>query len=132
MVQVKYKFGSVFFFFLIHMGVLAVWWNPPTLRLLAWLAVTYSIRMFGVTAGYHRYFGHRSYKLGTHRRSLQWRFWPRLQPRRECCGGRRITGCIIANRIATGMSTRPPCAASGGRTWAGCFQTISTNTTRAR
>lgn len=34
------------------------------MSLLVWLATTYSIRMFGVTAGYHRYFGHRSYKLG--------------------------------------------------------------------
>jgi len=32
--------------------------------LLAWLVGTYMIRMFGVTAGYHHYFGHRSYKLG--------------------------------------------------------------------
>jgi hypothetical protein len=60
----KYQFGAVFFFLLIHAGVLAIWWTPPTMSLLAWLAVTYSIRMFGVTAGYHRYFGHRSYKLG--------------------------------------------------------------------
>ena len=59
----KYQFGAVFFFLLIHIGVLAVLWTPPTISLLAWLAVTYSIRMFGVTAGYHRYFGHRSYKL---------------------------------------------------------------------
>jgi stearoyl-CoA desaturase (delta-9 desaturase) len=29
-----------------------------------WLAATYSLRMFGVTAGYHRYFSHRSYRLG--------------------------------------------------------------------
>ncbi|MBM3756942.1 MAG: acyl-CoA desaturase [Acidobacteria bacterium] len=28
------------------------------------MAATYSIRMFGVTAGYHRYFSHRSYRLG--------------------------------------------------------------------
>ena len=37
---------------------------PPTRLLLAWLAVTYSVRMLGVTAGYHRYFSHRSYRLG--------------------------------------------------------------------
>jgi len=60
----KYQFGAVLFFVLIHAGVLAVWWVRPTRVLLAWLVVTYSIRMFGVTAGYHRYFGHRSYKLG--------------------------------------------------------------------
>lgn len=31
--------------------------------LFALLLVTYGARMFGVTAGYHRYFSHRSYKL---------------------------------------------------------------------
>jgi stearoyl-CoA desaturase (Delta-9 desaturase) len=28
----------------------------------AWLAATFFIRMFGITAGYHRYFSHRAYK----------------------------------------------------------------------
>ncbi len=62
--KARYQFGAVFFFVLVHAGVLAVWWTPPTRSLLVWLAATYSIRMFGVTAGYHRYFGHRSYRLG--------------------------------------------------------------------
>ena len=26
----KYQFGAVFFFLLIHAGVLAVWWTRPT------------------------------------------------------------------------------------------------------
>lgn len=60
----RYQFGAVLFFILIHAAVVAAWWTPPTLHLLGWLAATYSLRMFGVTAGYHRYFGHRSYKLG--------------------------------------------------------------------
>ncbi len=64
MAKTRYQFGAVFFFLLLHAGVLAVWWTPPTASLLIWLAATYSLRMFGVTAGYHRYFGHRSYKLG--------------------------------------------------------------------
>src|SRR5262249_40078571 len=29
-----------------------------------WLTGSYFLRMFGVTAGYHRYFSHRSYKMG--------------------------------------------------------------------
>ena len=60
----NYQFGVVFLFFLIHAGALAVWFVPFQASLLWWLAATYSIRMFGVTAGYHRYFSHRSYKLG--------------------------------------------------------------------
>jgi stearoyl-CoA desaturase (delta-9 desaturase) len=38
---------------------------PPFDRtLLWWLAGSYLVRMFGITAGYHRYFSHRSFKLG--------------------------------------------------------------------
>ena len=60
----RYQFGAVGFFVLLHAGVAAIYWHPPTLELTTWLAATYFVRMFGVTAGYHRYFGHRSYKLG--------------------------------------------------------------------
>ena len=59
-----YQYGAVFFFALLHAGILLTFWTPPTPRLLTWLAASYLLRMFGVTAGYHRYFGHRSYKLG--------------------------------------------------------------------
>jgi stearoyl-CoA desaturase (delta-9 desaturase) len=38
-------------------------WTPFKWTYLAWLAVTYGIRMFAITAGYHRYFSHRSFKL---------------------------------------------------------------------
>ena len=113
-----YQFGAVFFFVLLHAGVLAVSWTPPTMSLLAWLAVTYSIRMFGVTAGYHRYFGHRSYKLGrvaqfamaflaqssAQKGVLWWAAHHRLHHRES-------------DGIA--MSTPPHVAVSGGRTWAG-------------
>ncbi len=51
-------------FGLIHLaalGTLAFPFRPA----LAWMALAlYLIRMFGVTAGYHRYFSHRSYRLG--------------------------------------------------------------------
>jgi len=30
----------------------------------AWLAGTYAVRMFAITAGYHRYFSHRTFKTG--------------------------------------------------------------------
>ena len=62
--KTRYQPGAVFFFLLLHAGLILTWWTPPTLSLLGWLAAAYAIRMFGVTAGYHRYFGHRSYKLG--------------------------------------------------------------------
>src|ERR1700759_1386167 len=61
----SYRFGAVFYFFLLHVGALAVClFTPWTKPGLWWLAGSYVIRMFGVTGGYHRYFSHRSYKMG--------------------------------------------------------------------
>jgi stearoyl-CoA desaturase (delta-9 desaturase) len=40
-------------------GALWVGWSGAAL---AWLAGGYAIRMFAITAGYHRYFAHRSYR----------------------------------------------------------------------
>ena len=51
-------------FALLHVAALAVFVVPFDLTLLWWLGLSYTLRMFGVTAGYHRYFSHRSYKLG--------------------------------------------------------------------
>ncbi len=58
------QIAAVALFLLLHAGVAAGFFFPPTPRLLLWLAATYSVRMFGVTAGYHRYFSHRSYRMG--------------------------------------------------------------------
>ena len=42
-------------------GVIALGWSWSGLALaLAW----YAVRMFGITAGFHRYFAHRTYKMG--------------------------------------------------------------------
>ena len=59
----EYRYGAVVFFFLIHIGALTLFVLPFRWVFLWWLAGTYALRMFGVTAGYHRYFSHRSYKL---------------------------------------------------------------------
>ena len=59
-----YRFGSVIPFVLIHLGAAAVFLVPFSWRLAGLAALTLWVRMFGVTAGYHRYFAHRSYKLG--------------------------------------------------------------------
>jgi stearoyl-CoA desaturase (delta-9 desaturase) len=55
------RFGSIGFV-LMHLGALAAFWVPFSWALL-WLALAlYWVRMFAITAGYHRYFAHRSYK----------------------------------------------------------------------
>ena len=47
----------------IHLAALGVFLTPFH-PVLAWMALAlYLVRMFGVTAGYHRYFSHRAYKL---------------------------------------------------------------------
>src|SRR3954469_18239458 len=40
-------------------GAVVVGWSGGAL---AWLAGGYAVRMFAITAGYHRYFSHRTYK----------------------------------------------------------------------
>jgi len=60
----RYRFGAVAFFALLHAGALGVLFFPFEPRFVVWLLMTYSLRVFGITAGYHRYFSHRSYKMG--------------------------------------------------------------------
>ncbi len=47
---------------LVHLGALCALWTGASAETLAVCAVAYVVRMFGVTAGYHRYFAHRAYK----------------------------------------------------------------------
>jgi stearoyl-CoA desaturase (delta-9 desaturase) len=49
-------------FILVHLACLGAFWSGVTTRALVLCAVLYVVRMFGVTAGYHRYFSHRSFK----------------------------------------------------------------------
>jgi stearoyl-CoA desaturase (delta-9 desaturase) len=60
----SYKWGSVAPFLLAHLALIGIFWVPFSGKLLVLAAAMYGIRMFGVTAGYHRYFSHRSYRLG--------------------------------------------------------------------
>jgi stearoyl-CoA desaturase (Delta-9 desaturase) len=49
-------------FVLLHLSCIAALWTGVTLRALVLFVVLYSVRLFAVTAGYHRYFAHRSYQ----------------------------------------------------------------------
>jgi stearoyl-CoA desaturase (delta-9 desaturase) len=51
-------------FFLVHVACLAALVTGVDARALIMGAVLYVVRVFFITAGYHRYFAHRSYKLG--------------------------------------------------------------------
>ena len=49
-------------FFLVHLTcILVIWAGFSWVALIAFL-ITWGVRMFGITAGYHRYFAHRTYK----------------------------------------------------------------------
>jgi len=61
----SYRFGAVVPFCLLHAAALYICVATPWTKAgLAWLVGSYALRMFGVTAGYHRYFSHRTYKMG--------------------------------------------------------------------
>lgn len=49
-------------FVLVHLACLGALWTGVSMKALVVCVVLYVVRMFGVTAGYHRYFSHRSFK----------------------------------------------------------------------
>lgn len=49
-------------FILIHLAPLAAFWTGITTTSVVLCITLYVVRMFGVTAGYHRFFSHRSFK----------------------------------------------------------------------
>ena len=59
-----YDFGAVIPFLLLHAGCAAIFFVPFRWSWVGLMLAMYAVRMFGVTAGYHRYFSHRTYKLG--------------------------------------------------------------------
>lgn len=51
-------------FLLVHLVAFAALWTGISTSALVVCVLLYVVRMFGVTAGYHRYFSHRSFKTG--------------------------------------------------------------------
>lgn len=51
-------------FVLVHLACLGVIWTGVSATSVAVAVVLYLVRMWGITAGFHRYFSHRSYKTG--------------------------------------------------------------------
>ena len=58
-----FNFDAIVALVPLHAACLLLLWTPFQWSYLAWLAFTYGIRMFAVTAGYHRYFSHRAFRL---------------------------------------------------------------------
>lgn len=51
-------------FVLVHLAVFGIFWTGVSAASLTVAAVLYVVRMWAITAGFHRYFSHRSYKTG--------------------------------------------------------------------
>lgn len=49
-------------FILLHISCLLIFWAGFSWMALAALLISYTVRMFGITAGFHRYFSHRTFK----------------------------------------------------------------------
>ena len=49
-------------FFGVHLACLAVFWTGVSCQALALCLSVYFVRMFGITAGYHRYLSHKAFK----------------------------------------------------------------------
>ena len=58
----RYDWPALVPFVAVHLGALGAIWSGVTWQALVCCAVLYVTRMFGVTAGYHRYFSHRTFK----------------------------------------------------------------------
>src|SRR5687768_13777663 len=50
-------------FFIVHLVCFAAIFTGVHMRDLVLCGVLYAVRMFFITAGYHRYFAHRSYRM---------------------------------------------------------------------
>ncbi len=57
-------YPSIIPFLLVHLGCLAAIWTGISWEALALCVTLYWLRMFAVTAGYHRYFSHRAFATG--------------------------------------------------------------------
>jgi stearoyl-CoA desaturase (Delta-9 desaturase) len=60
----KHRTVTFYLYILIHIiGITALFFVPFNWKYIALFAANYFVGMFFITAGYHRYFSHRSYKL---------------------------------------------------------------------
>lgn len=59
----RFHFDAIVAFGPLHAACLLVFWIPFEWSLLLWMVATYAVRMFGITAGFHRYFSHRSFRV---------------------------------------------------------------------
>lgn len=66
----RFRAGAFAGLIAFHVSAGAAWWTGVSERALVLFAVLYAARMFGVTAGYHRYFAHRTFETSRPMRAV--------------------------------------------------------------
>jgi hypothetical protein len=90
-------------FVLVHLACIAVFWTGVSFQALAICLLLYWLRIFGIGAGYHRYFSHRAYRTG---RVFQFILAILSQNKRACCGGRQSIAITTSTQTPRWMSIR--------------------------
>jgi len=60
----RYRASAVIGFLVVHLAALGVFFIGFSWKGVALCLASYYLRMFGITAGFHRYFSHRTFRLG--------------------------------------------------------------------
>ena len=108
-------------FLALHFAVILVLFVPITWPAVAMCVGFYYLRMFGISAGFHRYFAHRSYRTS---RPFQFMIAALAAApfKKAPSGGRPTTDCTTNIRTRKMIHIHPYGTASGGRISAGCYR----------
>jgi stearoyl-CoA desaturase (delta-9 desaturase) len=109
-------------FILLHVSAVAAFWTGITWQAVAIGVTLYWLRMFAITAGYHRYFSHRAYSTS---RLFQFRAGVSLAQstvqKSVLWWGRQTSPPSSAFRYARRTCIRRATRASSTAMWAGSF-----------
>lgn len=105
-------------FILLHIACILVFWAEFSWVALAALLISYTVRILGITAGFHRYFSHRSFKTSRFF-NFAWLFWAQAALKKVPCGGQLTTDTITSIPIRKKMYTHRYNAVYGGLMWVG-------------
>lgn len=60
----RFLWGPFLFFVAVHLAPFGLFWTGMTWTDALALLILYALQIFGISAGYHRYFSHRTYRTG--------------------------------------------------------------------
>jgi hypothetical protein len=116
--QDKIEFAPNLPMLAMHLACGLAWWTGVSVWALMACALLYLVRMFGLTAGYHRYFSHGSYKTGRlFQFALAWLGCSAAQKGPLWWAGNHP--CTTHTPIPKKTRIHQSGAVSGGRIWVG-------------